>query len=271
MSRTELIGQEAFEGMQPPRDLGSLNAFARAATPEYWGMTVDHYHDVTGIMLRAAAPEKLRPNLIDVRQRAPLTVAYEDEQTGRYRYVPLLPEEYTLVPRTMSAGRYGEVVVAQTLAGKGSLRYADDELRSRGDEHGNDAIRAKLEKIEAYLADTLVPRSELLARLQEAAAHPGFWRMKEGDMRMAMEQVRSFMIPDALRVIGNARQWSKDQAKMASRAVEYRLFFDRKRNQHIANWQGMLGLLQDYQQEKINLFADRRGRFEGYLHQHKVK
>ncbi len=271
---TQLIGQEVLEGMAPPqpeRDLNSRNAFARAATPEYWGLNEADYQDVTGIMISAAAPEKFRADLIAVGRKVPFSVSYTDEQTGRYRNVPLLPEEYTLIPRTMSVRRYGEVPVARTLAGKSSMLRSAEDLRDRAEQHSIEAIQAKFVSVDTYLRETLQPGKDRIERLLEAATNPGFWRMREGDMRMSMEQVRTFMIPDVLRVIGTARNWTDSQAKMAAKAVDYRLFFDRRRNRHIANWRGMLGLLQEYQQEKINLFGDRRGRLEGYLHQHRVK
>ena len=271
MTKPQVPGQEPFEGMRPKRDLDSLNAFARAVTPEYWDLSVVDYQDVTEKMIASAAPDRLRPDLIDVRSSAPFTASYEDEFTGKEVNVPLLPEEYTLFLRSKSPRRYGEVVIARTMAGKGSLQLSGDSLREKAEAASVDAIEAKLAKLDAYLDGTLQPGSALLASMQEAAKHPGLWRKHEGDMRIAMDQILSFFIPNALKVIGNSRQWTDEQAALAAKAVQYRLFFDRTHNRHLGNWKLMLDLLQAYQEEKIQLFGDRRGRLTGYLRQHKVE
>ena len=268
------VGQESFreiaEAVPQVRQPNARNTFAEVAKPEYFNLDPELYFDITPEMAAAADPVKLRPDLVDVH-RSPknrLIVGYTPEGGNKTRYVPLFPYEYKLISRTDSPQRYGEVVVANTLAGKKSMLPSVERRNAEAQKHQDDAVEAKWKGLASHLSTHLVPEIGMLDRLIEAAEHPGLQRRREFDTRVAVSTVLEWLLPQVLEVVGRSRDWTDAKHDLAKRSIDYRLFFMRNHNQHLRNWVDMLKLLRDYDQEKANLFADRAGIFGHYLVEH---
>ncbi len=251
------------------RDLGGRNVFSEVATAEYWDLDLENFGSIDGRMIESAAADKLRPSLIDVSRGAgQFVVGYTPEDSNRERYVPLSPLEYRIILRAQSPKWLGQTVMAHTLTGKKSLLPSAERRQTEAKENELKAVKDKLGHVASHLNLTLYPENQMLGRLLEAAQHPGLQRRSELDTRVAVSTVLEWILPRTLEVIGRQRGWKNKQYELAANAIKYRLFFMRSKNQHLKNWVDTLSLLRDYDQEKINVFADRAGRLAGYLIQH---
>ncbi len=113
------------EATKPVRDLSSRNAFARAATPEYWGLDINDYANIDSRMLELAAPENLRKSLIDVEGGSQFAVSYIPGDEHRPVFIALTPPEYTLVVRHVPA--LAMAAISRTLSSRrGRKNYSAD-------------------------------------------------------------------------------------------------------------------------------------------------
>ncbi len=267
-------GQRALEGVRETtpqvRNLGARNVFSEVATAEYWDLDLEDFGDIDDRMIEAAAADKLRSSLIDVSRSSSemFVVGYTPEGGNRERYVPLSPGEYKIILKARSPKWLGQTVMANTLSGKKSLLPSVERRQAEAEEDELNAIERKLRRVSTHLDESLASEKQMLERLLEAAHHPGLQRRTELDTRVAVSTVLEWTLPQALEVVGRQRGWKDKQYALALQSIKYRLFFMRSRNQHLRNWVDTLSLLRDYDQEKINVFADRGGRLAGYLLQH---
>jgi hypothetical protein len=252
------IGEVQLPGMaditQPVRDLSSRNAFARAVTPEYWGLDSSQYVDIDSHMLDLAAPANLRESLIDVPKGSQFAVSYIPGQESRPVFIALTPTEYSLVVRHVPA--LAMAAISHTLASRRGRKNYTTDIKA-ATRSGVYALENRKKAMETYLRDTLERDTALLNRLAEAAKHPGYWRMPESDMRIGLSWVLESVFGDMLTAIRYQRQWTPEQESLAKRTIEKRLFFERQRNQHIQNWRDMFSLDLEYIGNKEALFKDR--------------
>ncbi len=244
----------------------ALNAFCRAATPEYFRLKYEDYADITPELMEKASADHLRPSLIDVPQNSPSAVWFKPgDRHGESVLVAVTPEEYGLIGRNID--KLGQAAVNKTLASRPrDIRF--EPHRSAAERSGVHTVENKQRGMKQYLDGTIVPQVELLEWFSEAAQHHWRARGKEADMRMKLGVVSNQIFENMFLALREQRQWKPEQEMLARRTVEKRLFFEREHNQHIQNWLEMFELNHEYLGYKRALFLDRIYHAQRYIDRH---
>jgi hypothetical protein len=239
---------------QPERNLSSLNSFARAATPEYWGLDPGDYADITPHMLELVETSNLHKSLIGVPKVSQFSVGYLPGLESRPVFIALTPTEYSLIARYVPG--LATAAVSQTLKSRRIMKnnIVDTNAAKRSGVH---ALEGRQAAMETYLKNSIQRDQVLLEKFAEAAKNPSRWRMRESEMRVQLGWVMESVFGDMFTTIRYQRQWSPGQEDLARRAVERRLFFERQRNQHLQYWRDMFSLNLEYSGNKQALFLDR--------------
>lgn len=266
-----MVGQPTLFGDETPRPqrrLGSPNAFSRMATPEYWSLDYVDFGDVTPELQERAQPSELRKSLIDVPMGSDgYVVGYCPEDSYRYRRVALTPGEYKLIPR--SVGALSRAIEATTLTRRPERTGNGLTIDVNAAERDSiEALRIRRRKIGNYLEDTLMKDEDAILDVFEASRRYGKAWGNEAYMRTIMTWVRDHIFGDMLTAIGHVRGWKGEQRARAQHTVDYLLFFDRARNQHLSNWTGFLALAYEYNDQKQALFVDREKQIDRYTAQY---
>ena len=263
------LGQDSLPGIADAvpihRDLDSRNSFARMATPDYWGLDPVKYGDITPTMIDRMSPDYIRPSLIDVHADSECAVSYIDDITGQKVNIAVTPHEYGILARNIA--KLGEASVNQTLAARPSMpNFAiHDAAAERSGVH---TLEGYVTRMQEYADGTLNADIQKLRRFKEAADHPGLGRGKEIDMRLDMQWVMDHIIGDTLLALRRQRNWTPEQADLASRSLQARLFFDRAGNKHLSNWREMIIFELEYTSHKLALFKDRTRQAKSYIRNH---
>lgn len=235
-----------------PLDMKNRNALSRTLDPYYWRIEPDVFADITPEMRAAADPWLLVNSLVDVPADSPSAVAYRPGNTSRYGYVALAPTEYGLIVR--NPGAFSRAARIGTLA-----------ARPEGDVHTQAADRsvihahiAKADVAQRYVTGTLEPWLGLLGKFDQAARNPGLSLMgPEVTMRQNFETFRTNILGNLLEALRVQRDWNDEQADLARRTIDARMFIDRENNQHIAYFADLIHASQFYFGHKTALFKDR--------------
>jgi len=254
------LGESPFPGMAnlpgPVRDLKSRNSFERAATPEYWGLDQANYADLDQQAVDLAAPSELEPSIIGVPRGSHFESSYSPANTRGTLSVALTPVEFGRVTRSVPA--LGRAVASRTLSGRPARAdfVSDQQAATRSGTH---ALREKLRVMQTY-SQTLASDADRLASFTQAAKPGGEYgraHMPEAEMRMEMTWIQQHIFGDMFLAMRSQRRWTPEQEDVMRRAVDWRLFFDRERNQHLTNWYDMLRLASTYVGHKRGLFAEK--------------
>lgn len=256
MPSAEVQQFEGFKGQSP---------IAGFLTPEYWRLNPEDYADITPQMVEIAAPTRLRESIIDVPPRSPGAVSFMSADEHRPVWVALNPIEYGHIIRNIEA--MGAAAVNHTLATR-SGTHSLEAHESAAERSAIHQIERKQTKMQDYLELTLQPETERLARFIEYTTHHWLRRKKGIDMHAELTWIQEELFGNLLTVVGRQRSWDEEQAALAQKSVQWRLFFDRGHNRHITNWRDMLTLAQQYQQAKTALYKDRIYRSKRYIQQH---
>lgn len=252
-------GQLQIESLAVPAsyDLERLNTFSHVATPEYWGLDLEKYWDIEQDkrIIEAASPDKFRKSLIGIPRNSPgFGLEFTPDYERRPVRVALTPTEFELMSGSIM--QLGAKVVSRTLKLRPD-RSDFEHNNATAERAGVHAVTNKLEKLTAFRDNVLNPDIQRLDRFMEAAKHPGLARGKELGMREEMTWVMERIFGDMLIALRHVRQWTPEQADLAERAVEYRLFLDRSHNRHLGNWRGMLNLASVYNKNKRSVCNER--------------
>ncbi|OGI95111.1 hypothetical protein A2917_01855 [Candidatus Nomurabacteria bacterium RIFCSPLOWO2_01_FULL_42_17] len=264
-------GQMAFPDVgEVPiiHDLDRQNVFAQVAMPEYWGMDLEQYAGLESRAISAATTNRLRSSLIGLpRNSKGFVVGYvANPQMDRSpTYIALTPTEFPLVRGSIQS--LGETTVAKVLKSRPDKTDFDNNnaAAQRGGVH---AVEGKKIAIERYANTVLGPNHTRLARYIESASNPGLQRRKEISVREDVSWILNNIFGDMLLAIRHVRQWRPEQAELAKKAVEYRLFLDRDHNRHLRNWREMLSLALSYNSHKLALFNDKIAQADYYIQTH---
>lgn len=257
-SREPGLGQPAITGMERPvishESLGARNSFSKAVTPEYHGLLIEDFADLTKEQIESVTPQALHDSLIGIDAEAPNAVFYRNPLTREGLWIAVSPTEHKHLAGNITT--LGNRVMSSVMASRAPRRDfgPDREAAMRG---GTKAVEDKMRKLEAYKTNLLQPQIAAVHWLQHSAEHPGkAW--KDGlSVRMTMETVRGGVFKDMLTAMQEAERWSPEKVAGVEKVLDYRLFFDRTANAHIKNWKTMLKLADVYLGYKKALYGDK--------------
>lgn len=257
-----MVGEQPLDGIPvdlvpPPilpesKNLTARNAFSRLATPEYWGLDLARYADITPKMIDRADPPKFRKDLIDTPVDRGFAAGFLplDEP---YTRVALTPTEYGMITR--SPKHLGKATVGRALA-----KQIDETPsmvdRDRASRHGQHLLEAMLKGMQAYV-DTLDSDTAMLQRFREAATYHWYSRGQEATLRTDMQWIHDRMFGNMFAALRYQRGWTPEKEDLARRALEMRLFFRRSHNMHTLEWVKLFDLNLEHTGYKKGLFGDR--------------
>lgn len=265
--RPIMLGEQAMVGAaEIHRDMGSWNAFARVATPEYWAMDPANYGDITPEMVALADPDRFQKDLVGRNVNGEFSVGFRPFHEP-YTRVALTESEYQLITR--SPVSIGRAAVSHSLSGR--VNEVPTQVdKDRATRHGIHILEAKLEGMRLYIG-ALAKDAGLLERYTEAATHHWMARGKEGRMRVEAQDMRDRIIGNMFVALRYQRNWTPDQEDLAKRSLDVRLFFNRGNNAHIQEWLKLFRLNTYYNGYKQALFSDRIWQTEKTIKQSKAK
>ena len=252
----EMGGQTALpiDGESPQRiDLTKQQNFADVAKPQLFGVEPRHLEAGDLHRIHLLASERLLPDLINVPRTSEHCVRYYNPDTSKTVHVALAPEEYTAI--TISPGQLGRKVVNRTLASR-PPRGDFTEDQAAAQRSGVHAITGRLAKMEKYITQ-LEADQDLIKRFSEYVSHPHMRRLRGDNLVEQMAWLREHVLGSVFTVLREQRGWEPDQLAAAQRAMDDRLFLDRRNNQHLKNWQDTLKMTDVYWGYKLAVFKDR--------------
>jgi len=256
---------ETLPGITSPistSELSRSRALSTITRPEMWGITVDQYEDITDRMISRADPSAFAADLYGKSGFNPkkYVVDYE-EDSGSRRAVALTADEYRILPRSMNLDNPASTVKSGVEAGKYSLTSKEKRDR-KVEEATEEAFIGMYSKMKGRVG-ILQEETVLLGRLEEAS--DTFWlaRGHADRLRVEVSQVRDLILPRMMEVVGRQRGWTEEQQLLATRSLEYRLFFTMPDASRMKEWKNTLELIRNWDERKIFAFQDRMGRIEG--------
>ena len=265
-SRRPEVGQFALDiRPQIVQDLEVRNSFAKATTPEYHGLWIENYADITKEQLDYVTPQMLHDSVIGVSRDAENSVYYRNPETEEHLWIAVSPEEHKQLGGNIQT--LGNRVMSSVMAARAPRRdfTPDREAAVRG---GVKAVTKQLDKLERYKANVLQLQVADVHWLQKSAETPGFaW--KDGlSVRNAMYNVHGVVLKDMLAAARDAGGWDPEKLAGVEKVIDYRLFFDRSHNDHIKNWKTMLQLMDVYLGYKQALFSEKITKAKQYIDKH---
>jgi len=222
--------------------------------PIVWELDPVDFTDITPEAISAVTPNELRPLLMGVS-----SVTHESSVDG----VALNAGEFASVPHSRNVADYGRTAGTRAVV-RYSMSGSIERQRTKRDQHSRDSIERLLEKARPF-NEQLKSEAADIARVREAAAHPGLVRRLYLDTWQALVSTRNITFANMLTVAGLHEGWTDDDAAVHTHALDYRLFMQRRNNEHIGNWRGMLDLARIYNRAKGVIFEDRIRRMERHL------
>lgn len=216
--------------------------FSGLITPQFWGLELANYTDITPPMIEAVSANRLRPYLMHLDKIARQSV------DG----VALLPNEGKLIIRNVI--KFDENIERNSESGR--LLLAHQETRdTRVIEVRREALTNKMGKMAVYLSNTLEPDEKIAERINGYAWEPWARRQKGINIVPDLFKVKGILFDDILKVVGKQKRWNEEQSDWAKRALDVRLHFDEQNR--VRNWRRMLKLSIDYTRSKRRIFSDR--------------
>lgn len=252
-----------------PVNVGVRNSLSRALTPDYVGIRAEDYLDITPEMLELASPDNLRPYLIRPSSAGITNVSGGDRGLVYYQslnpdtrrteplYIAVTPSEFLLMVgsiATLGQRAVKRVVTLRTPEGS-QPSSVDEAAAKRGGVH---VVEGLLEKLQTYRTNDLEQRIATIHKFQEALKYPGLARFgSEGQMRIALAYLQTYVMGDMLTVLGEQRRWSPGQASRAQRAIEKNIILEREGNHHLRNFGDYLKLWDEWNGHKLAITLGR--------------
>lgn len=262
-SRRPEVGQLALDiRTQVVQDLEVRNSFAKATTPEYHGLWIENYADITEEQKAYVTPRLLHDSVIGVPRNAENSVYYRNPETDERLWIAVSPEEHKHLSGNIQT--LGNRVMSSVMASRAPRRdfIPDKEAAVRGSVK---AVSRELDKLERYKTNVLQPQVADVHWLQKSAETPGFaW--KDGlSVRNAMYNVHGVVLKDMLAAARDAGGWDPEKLAGVEKVIDYRLFYDRSHNNHIKNWKTMLTLMDVYLGYKQALYSEKITKAKQYI------
>lgn len=215
---------------------------------------------VSEAAIRAAEPSNLFKHLVgydvivtDRKTGIGKQAAMYKKPNGKWQAVALSAQERRIFKSHIEA--YAD---APDIATRASATYnpeSDPGAPARATYHALD--ESTLPKMETYV-ETLQDREEILKKFEEALApgHYGLARMgNEATMRGNASILFDQILPDALNAIGEQKQWTPRQAKLAYATIMHRVTATNSRGKRdFAYTQKLVKILKTHNKEKMGLF-----------------
>ncbi len=263
------IGQMPLPDMPHPAitfdSLRARNSFAKAATPEFYGLNIEGYADVTEAQINYVTPQLLHDSLIGVPRTSPYSAYYRNPETRQSLWIAVTPGEFKHLGGNIVT--LGNRVMSQ-VSGSRSPRLDFTADRAAAVRGGMKAVEREKNTLETYRDKTLSSQHATVKWLAHAANSPGYAWKQGIDLRLTMTTVRSFVFADMLTAMSESQGWSPEKTQGVQRVIDYRLFFDRQRNRHIGNWKQMLGLADEYLAYKTALYNEKIWKAGKFLSSH---
>lgn len=262
------VGQLAFDiRPQIVQGMTERNSFSRAVTPEYHGLWIEDYADITEAQKSYVTPAMLHDSLIGAPKAAANSVYYRNPETNQQLWIAVSPAEHKHLGGNIQT--LGNRVMSGVMAARTPRQdfTPDREAAVRG---GIKAVTRQMETLQSYKANVLQPQVADVHWLQKSAENPGFaW--KDGlSVRSAMYNVHGVVLKDMLTAARDAGNWSPEKVAGVEKVLDYRLFFDRSHNNHIKNWKALLGLMDTYLGYKQALYGEKIAKAKQYIDKHAV-
>lgn len=223
-------------------DRGRKITFGRVVMPYFGGIDPTKYHDITPAMVRAADPEKLYPYLIT--------------RSGKFVVdgVALSSDEYGRIPRSVSSLRTS---TSNESYKKARLDTNAEHRHATAARAGQHALESRLGAIQGSLNGIRYEQTAVQG-LRKQARHPGYAHETLGTMKEWHTTTTLFTFPRMLEVVGREKEWTSEQADLAKRAIDVRLYLSG--NERVGNWRGMLDVADEYGIQREELFTGREVR-----------
>lgn len=257
------VGQLALD-IRPQilQDYEVRNSFAKAVTPEYHGLWIEDFADITDAQKEYVTPQLLHDSIIGVDKAAGNSVYYRNPETRESLWIAVSPVEYKHLAGNIQT--LGNRVVSSEMARRPARPEfgPDREVAMR---ESVNAVTQQLKRLEGYKTNFLQPQVADVHWLQKSADNPGFaWR--DGlSVRNAMYNVHGVVLKDMLTAAREAGNWEPEKASGIEKVIDYRLFFDRNHNGHIKNWKALLSLMDVYLGYKQALYAEKIVKAKQYI------
>lgn len=260
------LGQMALpDAIRPSVDMESLhrrNSFAKAATPEYHGLFIDDYADLTPEQIAYVTPDFLEKSLLGASRNSKNTVYYQNPENGERLWVAVTPVEFKQTAGNIET--LGNRAVSRAL-GRRPARPAYEVDRAAATQEGVEAVQNKLGQLTVMRDETLRPQKAKVKWLAHAAQSPGYAWKKGIDLYSYMSEVRHLVFTDMLTAMSIAGDWTPEKTEGVRKVVEYKLFFDREKNNHIENWKQMLKLADTYLGYKQAIYSEKIEKAKQYI------
>lgn len=265
-SRKPEVGQLALDVRpQIVQSFTDRNSFSRAVTPEYHGLWIEDFADITYEQKAEITTQFLHDKIIGVGSGAPNKISYRNPENNEHMWIAVSPEEHKHLSGNIQT--LGNRVISSVMASRAPrVDFGPDrEAAIRG---GVKAVTKKLETLEKYKLNVLKPQEAAVHWLQHSANNPGkAW--KDGlSVRNAMHTVRGGVFKDMIAAMRDAEAWTPERVTEVEKVLDYRLFFDRSHNNHITNWKKMLLLSDIYLGYKEALYSEKIVKANQFIRSH---
>lgn len=226
-------------------------AFGRVVMPYFFGKYPDSYRDITERMVQAINPERMAPYLFHAASQF------------RVDDVTLPADEYERIVRSPAA--FGSAVMGKTYAARGLDRNVGRRLEA-AQHSGEVAFEQKFGAMQRTLEGLHTERSTV-SRLRRRALSAGFANERFQSLHQMAVTTRNAYFDRILGVVGREKEWSTEQADLASRALDVRLLWGGEQglNSRVGHWREWLDLGLEYASRREDLFGRRVDTVAGIL------
>jgi hypothetical protein len=248
--------QEIIPGLEPtPINLSPMLelirenrpiAFGRVVMPYFFNLDEADYVDIGEREIEAANPRRFLQYLVPGRRSDHPTKYAVDG-------VALDSIEYERIIRNLPA--FARSIGNKTHKAR-ALQPSQDVRRAaeiRSVEHG---ATQKVSKMQSALKNIRYEH-DILDKLSKEAKSPGFAHKKALDMLSWTAIAHGTIFRRMLNVVGREKDWTAEQAELAARSLDARLFFAGSNNDRVGYWRDAFQVARIYGQQREKLF-DRR-------------
>lgn len=264
----EAEGQYSLPGLE------SHPALVHVLTSEFQGIDPKDFEDIPDNFIPYVHPDSLRPSLLEAED-GETAISYRTYE-GSWKRIAVTPEEFGLLARHVP-------MLAKT-AINGVLATRDKKLQ---EETGNPYAKARTDadlaaskraamrqvldkgvRMRTYLHDELQPRIALIDQFKEMAQHKTLARGSYKSVSERVERLRYKVFGDMLDAVGNQRDWTEEQSKLAERTLQKKLYLDPDKMRRVKSFKSLLELADEYYGHKQALVLSRMAEVESYRRKH---
>lgn len=258
-----VLSRQAGHGQAEIPGLESRPALVHILTPEFTGLVPEDFTDITARDVAYAAPEQLRPSLIDVPRHGRGAVGYMSEEKHREVWLAVTPHEFRLLARHPS--KLGQSALMATFDAYPEREQRTDEVQATARRSAMHAVESRQKAMAAY-QEVVLGRLTLIGKFAEMQQYPNLARANLAHARSRFQTLRDDVIDNMVTAIAHQRQWTEAQATRAERTIMKRLYIEPNRLKRYTNFNAMLRLAHDYNQQKLLLMESRQKESERYLY-----